>query len=444
MQRDRSSSYSQSWVDLLMTPAEYVAKKVKPGGVTGSIFNVVMIVVGGGVLSLPYAVKQVGIVPGLITLFLGCNCAIFTVSLLCEASADVAERKLSQFDNHILNESKTKQVVSYTGLAKVLWGKKGEWLVAISLVLTLWGVVISYIFGTIQLVQEMVKDFQHTDTLPGFWKRTRILECIFTCGVIFPISLFRDLSSLRYTSMFGLFCAAYLALIICIEYIVKCANGDLQWFDLSATEIATHSLGGYLHVVPLTGFSFGCHTSILNVYEELERKSHERMMMVTNRALYTCFTLYVLAGGFGFLTFLGDTEDNIFLNYGGNVFPVLIGEVALTAVLALSCPIYIVVLRGFIKCNELSLLSHVGITTFILGSALGVAMAVKNISSVFEIVGATTLPLNIFILPSIFYFKLVKNPVMWKKILCVFLSTLISVLSIFSLLEKADLVHIPS
>ena len=33
--------------------ADYVAKKVKPGGVTGSIFNVVMIVVGGGVLSLP-------------------------------------------------------------------------------------------------------------------------------------------------------------------------------------------------------------------------------------------------------------------------------------------------------------------------------------------------------------------------------------------------------
>jgi len=414
---------------VLTTPMRYIGKKVSPGSVKGSIFNLVIAIVGAGMLSLPYAIQKVGLGSGLIMLMISGYMTYFSAgSCLVLAASEVA----------IKNPETEK---SYPELALLATGSPWAKLAMKCLLsLTLFGYVICYIFVISDIFQKV---WTHFHTMPPFVaNKLNIMLCI-AC-LEYPVCLLRDLSALRFSSLFGLTCTLYITIVIVVEYFIKMKAGEtspLEWKHYFRTD--PESWIGYITVLPICIFAYSCHTSILSIYDELKFPSQRRMLKVTGRGIAGCFTMYGLTGCFGFATFLDKTKDNILLNDFGGSIAIVIAQIALMIALAVSVPIYFNVMRIMFEINDFSLPVHMLISALIMGSAFGIACGVPNISFVFELIGSTTLPFICYIMPTTFLLKLMpkEHVPSWKKWLAIGATVIVSIISVINLLHKFKIIN---
>lgn len=89
---------NSSTLPLTLTPPPFIRRrssfiellgstvKIEAGGINGTIFTMVISTVGAGCLSLPYAVREVGLLFGIGLLIFGAILAYFTLDLLLIAS----------------------------------------------------------------------------------------------------------------------------------------------------------------------------------------------------------------------------------------------------------------------------------------------------------------------------------------------------------------------
>lgn len=68
--------------DILMSPARYIGKKFKAGGVKGSIFTLITAILGSGTITLPYLAYNNGIGMAIILIIFGAVISYFCGMLL--------------------------------------------------------------------------------------------------------------------------------------------------------------------------------------------------------------------------------------------------------------------------------------------------------------------------------------------------------------------------
>lgn len=102
---------------------------------SGAVFNLSTTVVGAGIMALPAAVKQLGMIPGLIMIVLG--------SMLTEASIGM-----------ILRFTRASKAATYSGLVGDAFGGAGRTLLQVCIVVNNLGMLVVYmiIVGIILLV----------------------------------------------------------------------------------------------------------------------------------------------------------------------------------------------------------------------------------------------------------------------------------------------------
>lgn len=87
------------------------------------------------------------------------------------------------------------------------------------------------------------------------------------CLVIFlyalPMSLFRTLTSIRFTFILGIFFVLYMTVAVIIEASDSCF-GD---FTQNYLESDKFILQGVLRTLPIAIFSYTCHPNVLDVYK---------------------------------------------------------------------------------------------------------------------------------------------------------------------------------
>lgn len=86
-----SSSMSQPMMPVSMfgsprSPLQYLADKIQPGSIKGSIFTLITATVGAGMLALPYAFSLLGVVLGNLMLALCVLSTFFSFTLLLDSS----------------------------------------------------------------------------------------------------------------------------------------------------------------------------------------------------------------------------------------------------------------------------------------------------------------------------------------------------------------------
>ena len=101
------------------------------------------------------------------------------------------------------------------------------------------------------------------DTTTGhvFW------AAIFCYGVIFPLSLERKLSALRFASLFSFFCGSYVVLVIVFACILDTdVNPNLNdGLEVAATKVNL-TAAGIFNSFPLIVFSFMYQPNLPAVY----------------------------------------------------------------------------------------------------------------------------------------------------------------------------------
>ncbi|KAH1188009.1 hypothetical protein KIL84_012397 [Mauremys mutica] len=126
------------------------------------------------------------------------------------------------------------------------------------------------------------------------------------------------------------------------------------------------------------------------------------MQSVANVSVLAMFFMYLLTAVFGYLTFFGNVEPEMLHTYS-KVDPLdrLILCVRLAVLMAVTLTVPVVLFPDF------SWVRHVSIAICLLFVVNLLVIFVPNIRDIFGVIGATSAPSLIFILPSIFYLRIV-------------------------------------
>ena len=121
---------------------------------------------------------------------------------------------------------------------------------------------------------------------------------------MFPMSIPRNASALRFTSIFGVFCTLYLCLTVTIVFFFNEQIVPDFKKNLSEMEAFRLSYQGIVTSVPLIIFAYMYQVNIPMIYVELEKKDAKEMSKVIYHGSTVVVLFYILVGVFGYATFL--------------------------------------------------------------------------------------------------------------------------------------------
>jgi amino acid permease len=110
----------------MMAPLRYVKLRFADGGINASVFSLIQVTLGAGILTFPYAIMENGIVLGTVLILFGGWISWYTGMLLIEAAEHCGR-------------------VRYEDIALALYGRKFAIATAILNLLALIGFNMSYI-----------------------------------------------------------------------------------------------------------------------------------------------------------------------------------------------------------------------------------------------------------------------------------------------------------
>eukprot|EP00808_Paulinella_micropora_P008929 g17842.t1 len=160
--------------------------------ILGSVAILTKSCMGAGMLGIPYAMRLCGLIPGLFMLFGTAFLGFFSFYFLAEARRHTRCR-------------------SYDHIVTWYWGIFGERLLQISIFITLFGAGILYLVVVADNLTGILE--RYSSSLPRFLLLLLPMLCVF------PLTLLRELSALRWASSAGLMCLLYLFFVMFQEFL---------------------------------------------------------------------------------------------------------------------------------------------------------------------------------------------------------------------------------
>jgi len=362
------------------------------GSVWGSVFNLCNSAIGAGILALPYAIKQSGVVLGMICMVLMCLVLAFTLKILV-------------WTNRLHPIAK-----SYEKLVWVLYGKKASILVTLSVILTTFGACTGFLVIIGDLLPPIVKlIFPEPDWISD---RVPVALVVSLLGVL-PLASLKNFNSLRFSSTMAIVSVTFTVFVVIFR-----SAGTFPLTEAVKNEIKLFNLGGNVPMIgifealPLIGFAFGCHMQVIPIFGELKDNhipSKINWVIVCTNAV--CLILYSLTGVFGYLEFPTSKVGNVLNNYPNDDALVNVARAVLCFVIVCHYPPSNYCCRGALEylCfpnSKPSTVRRLAWTAVIWGLAFLFSVLVPHIDVVFGLIGATANSLIVFIFPAIFLFQL--------------------------------------
>ena len=131
-----------------------------------------------------------------------------------------------------------------------------------------------------------------------------IWATVFAFGVLLPMACFRELSMLRFTSFFGVFCSLILMFSLMYEFeaneeiVPQPPHTQFQtavYFNIDMTSI--------VNAVPFIIFLFAYQPNIPQTYRELNHRTPSKMNSVIVRTNSIALCIFLLVGITGYLIF---------------------------------------------------------------------------------------------------------------------------------------------
>lgn len=376
-----------------------------------SIFNLSNAIMGSGILGLAYAMSNTGII-------------LFILLLICIAI-------LSAYSIHLLLKSAgVVGIRAYEQLGNRAFGPPGKVLAAVIITIHNIGAMSSYLFIVKSELPLVIQAFLSKHENTGEWYLNgNYLIIIVSALIILPLALMRQLGYLGYTSGFSLSCMVFFLIsVIYKRFNIACPFGDdhhnqTSFHDhvhINATDdqceakmFTVNSQTAY--TIPILAFAFVCHPEVLPIYTELRDATKKRMQGVANISIMAMFVMYLLTALFGYLTFYGNVESELLHTYS-RVDPldvlVLCVRLAVLVAVTLTVPVVLFPIRRALlqilfADKPFSWAIHIGIAFCLLFLVNLLVILVPSIRDIFGLIGATSAPSLIFILPGIFYIRIV-------------------------------------
>ncbi|XP_073397387.1 sodium-coupled neutral amino acid transporter 5 [Dendrobates tinctorius] len=374
-----------------------------------SVFNLSNAIMGSGILGLAFAMSNTGIILFVILLTLIAVMSAYSIQLLLKCSGVVGIR-------------------AYEQLGQRAFGPVGKILAALIITIHNVGAMSSYLYIIKYELPLVIQAFLGLTEPTGDWfLNGNYLIIIVSIFIILPLALMKHLGYLGYTSGFSLSCMVFfLGVVIYKKTVIPCplnathtvhnvyTNGYNATEEDCFPKLFTFNAQS-VYSIPIIAFAFVCHPEVLPIYTELRRATTKRMQNVANISIFAMFVMYLMTALFGYLTFYGQVDSEMLHTYN-KVDPldklVLCVRLAVLVAVTLTVPVVLFPIRRAIQqllCpgQDFRWWRHILIAVILLVAVNLLVIFIPNIKDIFGVIGSTSAPSLIFILPSIFYLKIV-------------------------------------
>jgi amino acid permease len=422
------------------------SKRGKDSSTTAGI-QIANTIMGAGILAIPLLMSYLGILIGAIILVFLAIITIYTVYILMRC-------------HQITGKS------GYSMFGKITLGKVGSILVKIIIIINNMGICICYlrIFG--EVFQTIIQSFVSKDSkLMTNWHNYIF---ILIGGVILFFFIFiKNISSLKKVSYIGVIAVLAFVILLTVLLLYKTIasklDSDVSWKFL----LPDCSFPQAFQAVPTVFIAFLFQFNVFPIYYSLKNRSMRAMFRATKIGVIASLVIFLLVGIIGFLlygffdnydeenyqeiygeknngsatydTILDKLNDDMILYKGNNVFVVII-IIIICVSFIITClasfPILFLSLRAnYINALEvcrrarnndtqslqvihgqLEKRKHVTlsrkiliiITIVLYLFLIAIAILIYNLTTLFTVIGIISGTFIAFILPNIFYIRIVK------------------------------------
>jgi sodium-coupled neutral amino acid transporter 11 len=272
-----------------------LSKPHKQSGIGGASANLLNSIVGAGIIGIPYALKQSGLVAGLFLLFL--------VAFLTDKSLRTIVN-LASFHPQLRN----RNVQTFEDLASYPFGTFGSNFILCNMFIMAYGAMVAYLL----IIKDTIPTILGVDER---WARTLIMAAT-SLAIMVPLSMQRDMASLAITSVFSVMADVFLVIFIASNAPVGDTVADAGGFG---EVLAQDAINPTLFIgLGILSTAMACQHSAFIVSGSLENKTSRRWAQVTGISITIAAILCAILGAFGYLGFLNDTEGDVLNNFDGD------------------------------------------------------------------------------------------------------------------------------
>jgi sodium-coupled neutral amino acid transporter 11 len=267
-------------------------KPLKQSGIFGASSNLVNSIVGAGIIGIPYAFKQSGLVAGILLLILVGWMTDKSLRMIVDmASFNPKLRKLN--------------VHTYEDLASFPFGRGGSGFILFNMFILAYGAMVAYLL----IIKDTVPTiFGVTDG----WKRELIMV-ITSLAIVVPLSIQRDMASLAFTSLLSVTADIVLVVFVCVYAPIKETIANAGGFgEVLKDDWINPTIFIGLGILST---AMACQHSAFIVSGSLANKTRSRWKAVTNLSLFVASTASGVMGICGYLGFLNETQGDVLNNF---------------------------------------------------------------------------------------------------------------------------------
>ncbi|GAB0142134.1 hypothetical protein EsHS_00002697 [Epichloe bromicola] len=359
-------------------------------GLKSAFMNMANSIIGAGIIGQPYAIRQAGLLAGIL-LLVGLTVVVdWTICLI------------------VIN-SKLSGTSSFQGTVEHCFGRPG--LIAISVAQWVFAFGGMVAFGVIvgdTIPHVLLAIWPNLGGVPviGLLADRRVAIAFFVMGVSFPLTLYRDIAKLAKASTFALIGMLIIVSTVMIQgfFVPSEAKGSFS------TPLLTVN-GGISQAIGVISFAFVCHHNSLLIYGSLRTPTIDNFSRVTHYSTSISMLACLAMALAGFLTFGDKTLGNVLNNFPSDNSMVNIARLCFGLNMLTTLPLEAFVCREVMLTywypdEDFNLRRHVLFSTGLVASATVISLLTCDLGIVFEFVGATSAVAMAYILPPMCYIKL--------------------------------------
>ncbi|KAL5050342.1 hypothetical protein BDW71DRAFT_203737 [Aspergillus fruticulosus] len=370
-------------------PEEHLESARPRSGMKMAFMNMANSIIGAGIIGQPYALRQSGMVMGILLLVALTVTVDWTIRLI------VVNSKLSGAD-------------SFQATMQHCFGKSGLIAISIAQWAFAFGGMIAFCIIVGDTIPHVLSSlFPSLQDMSFLWLLTdrRAIIVLFVLGISYPLSLYRDIAKLAKASTLALVSMAVIVVAVVTQgfRVPQDSRGEVKSLLLLNT--------GFFQAVGVISFAFVCHHNSLLIYGSLKKPTLDRFAKVTHYSTGISLLMCLLMGVSGFLFFGSETQGNVLNNFPSDNILINIARLCFGLNMLTTLPLEAFVCREvmttyYFPDEHFNMNRHLIFTSALVLTSVAMALLTCDLGAVFELIGATSAASLAYIFPPLCYIKL--------------------------------------